>query len=412
MINNELDIELGGLLTKHKNINKSLLAAKYGVDRHTIDRHLKSLENKKERKKRTCGLLKHYDVIKAQLELDPSIKATYMYLLNISTYEEIGSYSNFKQYVERHFNEVRKQSREKIVKYRFETQPGDQLQFDWVESLHLHLKDGSLVNFNLWSATLGYSRRHIYKVVFSLSEAVFRKCLIETYVILGGKTKRALTDNMTAIVNVKGEEKTIHPSVIQFMKDMDVKLELCKVRHPFTKGKVEVSNKYQNWLNQYDFKFETKEDLIKGVEEILEQPNYQENSETKIPPIKLFEFEKNKLTKLPAKEILLKYHSDFITLRANNACLVQYEGAKYGVPEKYINHAILLDTACNNVTLYDTDLNKLATYPKYPYGIHYSAGLYNINALKGESKEDYEKRISNNLAMLAKLGKKGAALNG
>ncbi len=108
----------------------------------------------------------------------------------------------------------------------------------------------------------------------------------------------------------------------------------------------------------------------------------------------------------------MKYHSDFITLRANNACLVQYEGAKYGVPEKYINHAILLDTACNNVTLYDTDLNKVATYPKYPYGIHYSAGLYNINALKGESKEDYEKRISHNLAMLAKLGEKGAALNG
>ncbi len=44
MINNELDIELGGLLTKQKNINKSLLAAKYGVDRHTIDRYLKSLE--------------------------------------------------------------------------------------------------------------------------------------------------------------------------------------------------------------------------------------------------------------------------------------------------------------------------------------------------------------------------------
>ena len=50
MIFKELDIELGGLLLKHREINKSLLALKYGVDRHTIDRHLKSIENKKERK--------------------------------------------------------------------------------------------------------------------------------------------------------------------------------------------------------------------------------------------------------------------------------------------------------------------------------------------------------------------------
>lgn len=88
-----------------------------------------------------------------------------MYLLNISSYDEIGSYSNFKQYVERHFSNVRKESKEKIAKYRFETPAGDQLQFDWVESLKLHLVDGTLIQFSLWSATLGYSRRHIYSEI-------------------------------------------------------------------------------------------------------------------------------------------------------------------------------------------------------------------------------------------------------
>ena len=406
MILKELDIELGGLLLKHREINKSLLALKYGVDRHTIDRHLKSNENKKERKKRECGLLKYYDIIKEKLIENPSIKATYMYLLNTTSYEEIGSYSNFKQYVERHFKEVRIESREKIVKYRYETAAGDQLQFDWVEDLKLHLKDGTLVPFHLWSATLGFSRRHIFKVVFSLNEATLKKCLIETFVLLGGKTKRVLTDNMTAIVNVKGEEKTIHPSVIQFMKDIDVKLQLCKVRHPFTKGKVEVSNKYQEWLNSYDFSFETFEDLIKGVEQILEQSNYQPNSETRIAPIRLFELEKYKLSKLPNKDILIKYHSDFIQLRASNACLIQYEGAKYGVPEAYINHIVLLDNSFNKVTIYDTNLNKLAVYPKYTSGIHYSVGLYNICALKNESRAAYEQRVTQNLKALANVGKK------
>lgn len=291
MIIKELDIEIGGLILKHKEINKSSLALKYGVDRHTIDRHIKAIENPKDRKKRNCGLLKYTDIIKGQLMLDPSIKSTYMYVLNISSYEEIGSYSNFKQYVEKHFNDIRKESKEKIVKYRYETAAADQLQFDWVEGIKLHLEDGTLVEFCLWSATLGYSRRHIFKVVFNLTEATFRKCLIETFIIIGGKTYRILTDNMSVIVNVNKGHKNIHPSVIQFMKDIDVKLELCKVRHPFTKGKVEVSNKYQNWLNAYDYKFKTKEDLIKGVEEILEQCNYQKNDETKVAPMALFEIE-------------------------------------------------------------------------------------------------------------------------
>ena len=110
MILTELDNELGGLILKHKEINKSALALKYGVDRHTIDRHIKAIEAPTERKLRECGLLKYYEIIENQLKVDPSIKGTYMYLLNISSHDEIGSYSNFKQYVEKHFSNVRKES--------------------------------------------------------------------------------------------------------------------------------------------------------------------------------------------------------------------------------------------------------------------------------------------------------------
>ena len=113
MILTKLDNELGGLILKHKEINKSALALKYGVDRHTIDRHIKAIKAPTERKLRECGLLKYYEIIENQLKVDPSIKGTYMYLLNISSYDEIGSYSNFKQYVEKHFLNIRKESKEK-----------------------------------------------------------------------------------------------------------------------------------------------------------------------------------------------------------------------------------------------------------------------------------------------------------
>lgn len=53
---------------------------------------------------------------------------------------------------------------------------------------------------------------------------------------------------MTAIVNVNDSGKTIHPSVIQFFKDMNITLKLCRIRTPQTKGKDEVSNKHAQWL--------------------------------------------------------------------------------------------------------------------------------------------------------------------
>lgn len=401
-----LDDELGGLILKHKAINKSELANKYNVDRRTIARHINKMEKPPNRKLRSCGLLNYYEIIKNKLEEESNLRSIYMYLLNISTIKEIGTYSNFKQYVIKHFNDIRVARKEKIAKFRYETMPGDQLQFDWIEGIHLHLKKGQLIDFNLWSASLKYSRRHIFKVVKHLTEVDFKRCFIETIIILGGTPTRALTDNMSAIVNINKGKKTIHPTVVQFMKDINVELNLCKVRHPYTKGTVEVSNKYQYWLNAYDFKFETEADLYKGVEEILEQCNYQENSETKVAPIVLFESEKKHLKPLPNMNILKTYHSNLIPIKANISSLITYGGAKYGVPSKYANTQVLISEIDNTVQIFDNKLKLLSTYPKVNYGIHYATGLYSIAKRKNETEEEYKVRIENNLSQLAKLGLK------
>ena len=58
---------------------------------NTIDRHIKAIEAPTEIKLRVCDLLKYYETIENQLKVDPSIKGTYMYLINISSYDEIAS---------------------------------------------------------------------------------------------------------------------------------------------------------------------------------------------------------------------------------------------------------------------------------------------------------------------------------
>jgi len=62
----ELDNELGEFIFKHKEINKSALTLKYGVDRYTIDRHIKAIEAPTKRKLRKYGLLKYYEIIENQ----------------------------------------------------------------------------------------------------------------------------------------------------------------------------------------------------------------------------------------------------------------------------------------------------------------------------------------------------------
>lgn len=42
---------------------------------------------------------------------------------------------------------------------RFETPPGRQLQFDWKEDVRLADSEGEVLEFNVWTGTLGYSRK-------------------------------------------------------------------------------------------------------------------------------------------------------------------------------------------------------------------------------------------------------------
>ena len=45
---------------------------------------------------------------------------------------------------------------------RFETPPGRQLQFDWKEDVGMVGANGEVLEFNVFTATLGYSRGHVF----------------------------------------------------------------------------------------------------------------------------------------------------------------------------------------------------------------------------------------------------------
>lgn len=399
-------------INSHIGINSLAVAEKYGVDRHTVVKHYKELTNqvtKPKRKNRDCYLLtiiKNYE----EMILDPTIKlkATYMYILNAHDIKQVGSYSNFVQYVRKHYGSERKQKRLGNARYRYETPPGDLLQFDWIEDIKLELSTGEIVSFNLYSGTLAYSRLHYYRISLNKTMDAFVQCFVDNLIEIGGCPERAMTDNMSAIVSIIKNKRYIHPRVSQFFKDLGIKLILCKPRKPFTKGKVETSNKYREWISPYNKKFASLDEAMQIIPTIMMQCNFQPNSETNMAPIKLFnKKEKNSLKSLPKLELLRSYYGTMQEAKVSITSLIKHSGASYGVPSKYIGTSVLINEKNNIIEIYDKSMKFIVAYDRKTYGIHYEKTMYELqkgNFKKDMSQEEYEKMRDSNLNYLANVG--------
>ena len=80
--------------------NFSELAREYGMDRRTIKKYYEGYEGKPNTRNKGSKLDKYYDEIKAKLAIKGiTIKSVYEYLK--SKDKEIGTYSNFNNYIKK-----------------------------------------------------------------------------------------------------------------------------------------------------------------------------------------------------------------------------------------------------------------------------------------------------------------------
>lgn len=84
---------------------------------------------------------------------------------------------------------------------------------------------------------------------------------------------------MTSVVDLNGNHRSVNTKMKAFADDFGFKIRLCKPRHSFTKGKVEASNKFMDWLLPYDGKFDTEDDLIKIIEKVNLKVNMYVNQQ-------------------------------------------------------------------------------------------------------------------------------------
>ena len=334
--------------------NFAELGRQYGLDWRTVRKYYGGYDGKPKHHNKSSKLDKHYDLIKQKLAIKgTNVRSVYEYIHDEKD-ADIGTYSNFNKYVRK--KGLRPEKAEPGHP-RFETGPGVQAQVDWKEDISIANRHGEIFTFQVFDYKLGYSRYplFIYKL-YKTRQDVF-DCLIASFKETGGVPKEILFDNMASVVDINGNRRRVNPKFRAFAKDFGFKVKLCKSRHSYTKGKVEAANKFMTWILPYEGEFETEEELTAILQKINDKVRKRICDETGVPPLLLFQKEKEYLQSLPDDIIIDSYlaHDRQTTVRKDS--MVTYNKSKYSVPAEYIGKPVRL--LVNKGTLqiyYNTDL--------------------------------------------------------
>lgn len=329
--------------------NFSELARQYDIDRRTVKKYYDGYEGKPKHHNKPSRLDEHYELIKTKLMLrGANVRAVYEFIVD-EVDASIGTYSNFNKYVK---SKGLKPVKTEKGHPRYETDMGVQAQVDWKEDVTLHNRYGEPFTFQVFDYKLGYSRYPVFTYkLYKTRQDVF-DCLIASFKATGGVPREILFDNMSSVVDRDGRKANIGNEMKAFAKDMGFKIKLCKPRHAFTKGKVEALNKFLAWLVPYEGEFETEEELVSILSRINKKVCERICDETGVPPILLFQKEKEYLQSLPSDKVLESYltHDRQTTVRKDS--MVTYMKNKYSVPAEYIGKPVRLKVYDDSLQIY------------------------------------------------------------
>jgi transposase len=123
---------------------------------------------------------------------------------------------------------------------RYETAPGEQLQFDWGE--FRYDQDGSYHKLFGFTAVLSYSRMRFVTFTKRCDVATLIRCLMAACEYFGGLPQALLTDRMKSVLlQMDGTTPVWNPMFADFVAALGIAPRVCRAYTPQTKGKVERS---------------------------------------------------------------------------------------------------------------------------------------------------------------------------
>lgn len=371
-INSDLEIKSLQDLKKIKIMKESLdlkvnyteIAKELNCDRRTVKKYVNGYSKPKKRNRKSV-IDKYYnlmiDLLNSKTQLFRYKRILWQYLKD--KHGLTCSFSTFRYYILKHeelniyFLKQKKLGVSAGSKIRFETEPGEQAQLDWKESMKIKLLDGKEIEVNIFSLILGYSRFRVYRLSISKTQDVLFNFMDDAFKIFGGVPKEILTDNMRTVMD---ESRTryfkgkVNNKFQQFADDYGFKVRPCIAASPYTKGKVESPMKILDELYSYSG-IVTFSELVKILERINNRENsIYHNSYNRIPILYL-EKEKGFLQPLPKNSIRNQYQIKNIRLKVSAQSLISYKSNQYSVPLNYIGSFVTLQVYDGMLHLYSKD---------------------------------------------------------
>jgi transposase len=221
------------LATQGKSIRE--IARILGIARNTVRRYLRGKPEAVPRPKRGSKLDAYKGQIRTWMQEDHLYNCETM-LPRLQQLGYSGSLSTLKAFVQT--CRPSKAGQHPVIRY--ETKPGEQMQFDWGE-FHYEQRgrDHKLYGF---TAVLSYSRMRFITFVKRCDTPTMIRCMMETFEYFAGLPKAALTDRMKSVfLEMDGKTPKWNPVFADFMACLGVAPRVCKPYTPQTKGKVERS---------------------------------------------------------------------------------------------------------------------------------------------------------------------------
>ena len=222
----------------------------------------------------------------------------------------------------------------------FETTPGQQAQIDWGEFGLIEVEE-EVCKLHGFIMVLGYSRVPYLEFTTSMDAHTLIRCHIRAYRYFGGAPKEGLYDNMKQVVLKRCKtvaESKLNPLFADFMAYYGTAINLCRVRKPRTKGKVERMVQYAKDSFFLGREFTDLDDLNAQARAWMDQVNGRVHGTTKETPAARLLKEQPLLIQISERP---DYRiSEVLYRKARSNCMVSVYSGQYSIPPKFANHEV------------------------------------------------------------------------
>jgi transposase len=240
MLTQERIVEIRILARQGKGIRE--IAQELGISRNTVRRYVRNLASRRYRPRGPSpSKLEPYKAYLREriAQARPHWLPAPVMLRELQNQGYTGSLSLLKQFYAS-LKPPREPNDEPGV--RFETEPGQQMQVDFMV-----LRRGQSP-LSAFVATLGYSRLSFVRLVSSEGFESVRTCLRAACEFFQGVPQQALFDNMKTVVLERDAygpgHHRFHPGLLALADELGFVPKLCRPYRAKTKGKVERFNRY------------------------------------------------------------------------------------------------------------------------------------------------------------------------